>query len=393
MSKAAIRAEARAFLRALSPAERAAAEAEIARRVWEVPEVAGARTLLLYASLPEEVGTDAIADEARRRGIALVYPRCLPEGRMVLHQADSSETLRPGRFGIREPDEEAAIREVADIDAALIPGLAWDREGHRLGRGGGYYDRLLAHPEWRGFRCGLFFAAQETSSVPREAWDIRLDAIVTEKEIVSPAGRDNSIEDFATLLKQTWNSGRPHVERLTWAAAIISTALHKAGMRATLVGGGAIEFHAPGAYTTSDLDFVVEYRPRSELDRVLRSLGFGRSGRHWILDDLYVEVPGNFVEDPVVTEVVGPFELRVMRKEILLGERIVGFRHAKTWAHGLQAIALIRAFGSEIDEAVLRKYLRREGSEDAYELLRGVADSDAELTWRQLDALWQKHYR
>lgn len=53
-----------------------------------------------------------------------------------------------------------------------------------LGRGAGYYDRLLAHPEWRGFRCGLFFAAQETPSVPHEPWDIRLDAIVTEREVV-----------------------------------------------------------------------------------------------------------------------------------------------------------------------------------------------------------------
>ncbi|HYR08497.1 MAG TPA: 5-formyltetrahydrofolate cyclo-ligase, partial [Longimicrobium sp.] len=181
------RAQARAFLRALPPAERAAAEAQIARRVWDVAEVAGARTLLLYASLPEEVGTDEIAAEARRRGITLVYPRCLPEGRMTLHQADSPDVLRPGRFGIREPDADACpIRAVGDVDAALIPGLAWDRAGHRLGRGGGYYDRLLAHPDWRGFRCGLFFAAQEFPSIPREDWDIRLDAIVTEREVVRP---------------------------------------------------------------------------------------------------------------------------------------------------------------------------------------------------------------
>lgn len=185
MSKAAIRAEARAFLRALPPAERAAAEAEIARRVWDVPQVAAARTLLIYASLPEEVGTDEIAAEARRRGITLVYPRCLPEGRMTLHAVDSPDALRPGRFGIREPDADACpVREVGDVDAALIPGLGWDRAGHRLGRGGGYYDRLLAHPHWRGFRCGLFFAAQETPAVPREAWDIRLDSIVTEREVI-----------------------------------------------------------------------------------------------------------------------------------------------------------------------------------------------------------------
>ena len=125
MSKAAIRAEARALLRALPPAERAAAETEIARRVWDVPEVAAARTLLLYASLPEEVGTDEIAAEARRRGIAIVYPRCLPEGRMVLHALDSPDALRPGRFGIREPHADACpVREVGEVDAALIPGLA-----------------------------------------------------------------------------------------------------------------------------------------------------------------------------------------------------------------------------------------------------------------------------
>lgn len=185
MSKDALRAEARAFLRALPPAERAAAQARIEARVWEVPEVAAARTLLIYASLPEEVGTDGIADEARRRGITLVYPRCLPGGVMTLHTVDAPDALRPGRFGIREPDADAcSVREIGEIDAALIPGLAWDRAGHRLGRGAGYYDRLLAHPDWRGFRCGIFFAAQETPSVPHEPWDIRLDAIVTENEVI-----------------------------------------------------------------------------------------------------------------------------------------------------------------------------------------------------------------
>jgi 5-formyltetrahydrofolate cyclo-ligase len=185
VSKDALRARARAVLRALPPAERAAGQARIEARVWEVPEVAAARTLLLYASLPEEVATDAIADEARRRGITLVYPRCLPQGVMTLHAVAAPDSLRPGRFGIREPDADACpVREVGEIDAALIPGLAWDRAGHRLGRGAGYYDRLLAHPGWRGFRCGLFFAAQETPSVPHEPWDVRLNAIVTEREVI-----------------------------------------------------------------------------------------------------------------------------------------------------------------------------------------------------------------
>jgi 5-formyltetrahydrofolate cyclo-ligase len=187
VSKDALRARARATLRALAPEARAAAEAEIARRVWTVPEIAAARTLLLYASLPEEVATDAIADEARRRGIVPVYPRSLADRTMTLHAVGSADALRPGRFGIREPDADACpILRLEEVDAALIPGLAWDRAAHRLGRGAGYYDRMLADPAWRGFRCGLFFAAQEAPAVPRDAWDVRLHAIVSDREIVRP---------------------------------------------------------------------------------------------------------------------------------------------------------------------------------------------------------------
>ncbi|HEU0015804.1 MAG TPA: 5-formyltetrahydrofolate cyclo-ligase [Longimicrobium sp.] len=181
MSKPALRAEARQRLRALAPDARAAADAGIARRLWTVPEIAGARMLLLFASLPEEVATDEIAREALRRGITPVYPRSLGEGALSLHAVGDLAHLRPGRYGIREPDPGACEAVgVSAIDAALVPGLAWDREGHRLGRGGGYYDRLLAHPEWRAFRCGLFFAAQEVPPLPADDWDSRLDAVVTE---------------------------------------------------------------------------------------------------------------------------------------------------------------------------------------------------------------------
>jgi 5-formyltetrahydrofolate cyclo-ligase len=71
---------------------------------------------------------------------------------------------------------------VEEVDLAFIPGLAWDRGGHRLGRGAGFYDRLLGDPRWRGFRCGLFFAAQEVPRIPFDPWDAQLDAIITEAE-------------------------------------------------------------------------------------------------------------------------------------------------------------------------------------------------------------------
>jgi 5-formyltetrahydrofolate cyclo-ligase len=185
MTKAELRAEARRRLRALGADARAAAEAEIGRRVWSLPEVAGARTLLLFADLPEEVPTDAIAAEALRRGLAVVYPRTIPETRgMTLHRVASLAHLRTGSYGIREPDAARcpAVAE-ASIDAALVPGLAWDRGGNRLGRGAGYYDRLFGNAAWRGFRCGIFFALQELDAIPADPWDLPLDAVVTDREV------------------------------------------------------------------------------------------------------------------------------------------------------------------------------------------------------------------
>jgi hypothetical protein len=94
-------------------------------------------------------------------------------------------------------------------------------------------------------------------------------------------------------LDQVWLSEADHVERLSLAAAVLTTALDAAGMRATMVGGAAVEFHAPGAYITTDLDLVVEGRSRAALDQVFLSLGLERRGRHWVRGDLFVEVPSN----------------------------------------------------------------------------------------------------
>jgi 5-formyltetrahydrofolate cyclo-ligase len=195
--KDALRRDAVRHLRALPSDVRARASAAVAARVWTLPEVAGARTLLLFASTDEEPDTDAIAAEAARRGIRIAYPRSLAERRLALHAVASPDALRRGRYGIREPDERICkVVEVDRVDAALIPGLAWDRDGRRLGRGAGYYDRLLGAPEWRAFRCGIFFADQEVPVVPAEAWDVPLHAVVTEREVMranphylgSPAG-------------------------------------------------------------------------------------------------------------------------------------------------------------------------------------------------------------
>jgi hypothetical protein len=166
---------------------------------------------------------------------------------------------------------------------------------------------------------------------------------------------------LAQELRKAWYSDRPHRHRLILSAAVIATALQKEGMRATLVGGGAIELHAPGIYQTSDIDLVVEGRSRVEFGAVFESLGLKKKARHWVMDDLYVEVPSLDMEHPTDSLQVGPYELRVVKKEWLLGERLAGFRHWKYWGSGIQAIGMIRAFGDELDEGELRKSFKIEG--------------------------------
>lgn len=196
--------------------------------------------------------------------------------------------------------------------------------------------------------------------------------------------------ELRAILDKALRSNAPHVERLTIAAAVLSELLQQHGMVATLVGGGAIEFYAPGVYTTSDLDFVVEGRTRANLDAVLRAFGFERRGRHWVLEDLFVEVPGNWMSDPVAVVTVGALSLRVVRQEIVLADRIIGFKHWRATAYGAQALSLMQVLSASLDDRLLRERLRDEDAEDAYDALRALARNATSVGETELDALLQR---
>lgn len=182
-AKAKLRAEARARLRAISPEARALSGKQIEEHLWTVPEVSAARSILLFASMPSEVPTDSIAAAARRRGIRVVYPRCLPGTALALHEvADPDRLIDNGSYGIREPSADCPVTSLDDIDVAFVPGLAWDATGARLGRGAGYYDRLFDGSKSGDgpLRLGLFFGAQRLEAIPMDPWDAPLDVIVSE---------------------------------------------------------------------------------------------------------------------------------------------------------------------------------------------------------------------
>jgi 5-formyltetrahydrofolate cyclo-ligase len=185
MNKAEARLEAKERLERVPPAERERAAVAIQRRLMEMPEIAAASTVLLYAALPGEIPTHRLARALRGRGVVVTYPRCLDERRLTLHRVGGPDQLREsGRYGILEPGDDCPLVAEEEIDVAFVPGLAFSPDGYRLGRGAGYYDRLLSSPAWRGFRCGVFLSVQEIPGLPRDPWDVRLDAVVTETGVV-----------------------------------------------------------------------------------------------------------------------------------------------------------------------------------------------------------------
>jgi len=197
--------------------------------------------------------------------------------------------------------------------------------------------------------------------------------------------------DLREMLDAVLASESDHATRLAKCAAIVCEALRREGLEATAVGGAAIELHAPDAYATSDLDLVVTERFSVDWSaaqaRTFQALGFIRNARHWVRDDLYVEIPGRTMADPVVVMRIDPFPLRVVAKEVVLADRIVGFKYWGVTDYGLHALAMLTAFGSELDEAVLQRHLERENAQDAYLALCRLRESGAAVTDEALEAV------
>jgi 5-formyltetrahydrofolate cyclo-ligase len=186
MTKSQQRLEIRARLAKMTAGDRAAASTEACLRVLGLPAYAAARSLLFFSSLSDEPDTAPLVAQAWQDGKRVFFPRVRPDGAFLEIRAVTERGhLRPGAFGIPEPDPARCPEESpTKIDFALVPGLAFDRSGHRLGRGRGYYDRLLAELPPACFRAGFFFACQELPAVPREPHDQRLHAVVTEREMI-----------------------------------------------------------------------------------------------------------------------------------------------------------------------------------------------------------------
>ena len=133
-------------------------------------------TILLYSALPDEVPTQALMDELAGQGKTVLLPRVISDTDMELRRYTGRQDLQPCAYGILEPVGEL-FTDYEKIDVAIVPGMAFDAEGHRLGRGKGYYDRFLSRVPYI-YKIGLCFAWQMVEHVPYDEHDILMDEVI-----------------------------------------------------------------------------------------------------------------------------------------------------------------------------------------------------------------------
>lgn len=195
--KAEVRDSMRRALSELSPADRGSLSSQICKRVISLDAFTTADTVMLFLPLPGEVDVCPVALRCFQTGRTVCVPRVDWE-RKRMHAVEIREldaNLRETRHGVREPHEGRPI-PLEQIGLVLVPGLAFDAQGGRLGRGGGFYDRFLkpgpANDRLRSrswFTCGVCFDFQVVDRVPTDENDIRLDAVATDRRLLEPCPR------------------------------------------------------------------------------------------------------------------------------------------------------------------------------------------------------------
>lgn len=149
---------------------------EIIRRLEQHPRLVQARRILLYYSLPDEVNTHDLTERLYQEGKQVFLPKVLGDGKMEIRVYHGRDSLHEGTYHIMEPLGPLYTDHQA-IELALVPGMSFDQDGNRLGRGKGYYDRFLAATP-SIYKIGVCFDFQKTAHVPCNDTDVAMDEVV-----------------------------------------------------------------------------------------------------------------------------------------------------------------------------------------------------------------------
>ena len=169
----------RALERELPAAYKRESSAAIARHLLAMPEYQEAGTVFCFVGTSREIDTTAILSDALASGKRLCVPLCVGDGLMDLHQITSLDQLIPGAYGILEPPADTPLVDTDAVDFAVLPCLSCSHGGHRLGQGGGFYDRFLSR-----YRGGAVLLCRERlirEDVPVEPHDCPVPWVLTER--------------------------------------------------------------------------------------------------------------------------------------------------------------------------------------------------------------------
>jgi 5-formyltetrahydrofolate cyclo-ligase len=184
--KAELRERIRSLREGLSSEDRSRRSGAVAEGLFGLPEVRDAAVVAVFSSFGSEVDTAPIIERAHAEGRRVLLPY-LDEGGMEVAEHRPGNDLVPSSYGPAEPSRREPV-DPGEVDAAVVPGLAFDRRGRRLGYGAGYYDRWLRRLRPNAARIGIGFSFQVVDRVPAGGSDERVDVVVSDEGVIRVQG-------------------------------------------------------------------------------------------------------------------------------------------------------------------------------------------------------------
>ncbi|HEU5123929.1 MAG TPA: 5-formyltetrahydrofolate cyclo-ligase [Verrucomicrobiae bacterium] len=185
-TKAVIRKEVRELVRTLPPEQRASASRQACALLEQQAVWQNAKSIFFYAPLAEELDLWPLVQDSLSAGKIVCLPRFdSATNRYIACQVQSiAADIAIGKFGVREPGESCVMVPLNRLDLILVPGVAFNLRGHRLGRGKGFYDQLLV--DAGGIKCGVAFDEQIITEIPVEPHDVLVNCILTPTRWIEP---------------------------------------------------------------------------------------------------------------------------------------------------------------------------------------------------------------